>query len=113
LRDLTDFIVACDIRATANASRQLRQRPPDMLAKSSFEQSRRSLGRHEQLTLAAVHNHHVRDPAIGGARTAVCWRLLQDASFFIRREPGTLGARTMGTLGDLTRKACSRPKTAA
>jgi hypothetical protein len=70
LRDLANFIDACDIRATANASKEL----PDMLAKSTSEQSRRAVRQHEQLTLAAVPIHHVRGPAIGGARTAFCWR---------------------------------------
>jgi hypothetical protein len=56
LRDLAEFIDACDIRATANASREL----PGMLAKSSSEQSRRCAGQHEQLTLAAGLIHRVR-----------------------------------------------------
>ena len=80
LRDLADFIDACDIRATANASREL----PDMLAKSRSAQSRRSVRQHEQLTRVAAPIHHVRGPAIGGAADGRLLAVVQDASFFIR-----------------------------
>jgi hypothetical protein len=74
LRDLVDFIDACDIRATANASGELRQRPPGMRAKSSFEQIR-SVGQYAQLTLAAMPIHCCRMLLFSSAATLGYWAL--------------------------------------
>jgi hypothetical protein len=102
--DLGDFIDVCDIRATANASRELWRRPPDRRAKPGSEQSR-SVGQHARLMLVAVR----LSTACAAWQLATCGQplqaVLQDASFFIR-DLGTLGA---GTLRALARKACSRP----
>jgi hypothetical protein len=103
--DLGDFIDVCDIRATANASRELWRRPPDIRAKPGCEQSR-SVGQKARLTLAAVRLSIACAARQLAMRRQPLQAVLQDASFFIRSDLGTLGA---GTPGALARKACSQP----